>query len=220
MSSTELIDRLWGPTPPVTAAVTLRNYVRRLRKVLPTPLIQTESGGYRLTAGQEQVDVERFQELVQRSRTVRGHDLAEAARMLDKSLTLWRGTPLTGVGDCPMLEMERARLEDMYLTVLEERFELRLSLGEHHLIVDEIVAAARTNHVRERLIRQLMVALYRCGRIAEALAAYRVTRDRMIEELGIEPGVDLRNLQQAILRSDATLVEPPPVSPRILADRY
>ncbi|MFH8973389.1 BTAD domain-containing putative transcriptional regulator [Streptomyces sp. NPDC017890] len=219
-TSTELIDQLWGATPPVTAAVTLRNYVRRLRKALPAPLIETKSGGYWLTGHQYAIDVEGFQELVRRSRAVRRHDPAEAARLLDQSLTLWRGTPLTGVGDCPMLDMERARLEDTRLTVAEEWYELRLRLGEHHEIVDDLMAAARTNYVRERLVGQLMVALHRCGRVAEALTAYRVTRDRMVEELGIEPGPELRDLEQAILRSDTELIEPVPVSPPLLAERH
>ncbi|MEV0643206.1 AfsR/SARP family transcriptional regulator [Streptomyces sp. NPDC050619] len=208
ISSTQLIDQLWGLTPPVTAGVTLRNYVRRLRKALPAQVIQTGPGGYTFVARRDQIDVERFQQLLQRSRSVRDQDPVMAGALLDDALALWRGTPLTGVGDCPLLIMERARLEDMYLTTAEERFELKLRLGEHEIVVDEIMAISRAHYQRERLVRQLMIALYRCGRSADALAAYRSTRKRMVEELGIEPGVVLRDVEQAILRSDPALLSP------------
>ncbi|MEU9606980.1 AfsR/SARP family transcriptional regulator [Streptomyces sp. NPDC048057] len=214
LTSAQLVDQLWGLTPPVTAGATLRNYIRRLRQALPAPLIETGSGGYTFTAHSDQVDVERFQQLLQCSRSLRDESPVEATALLGSALGLWHGTPLTGVGDGPLLAMERARLEDLYVTAVEEHFDLMLGLGRHEVVVDEIMACTRVHYHRERLVRQLMIALYRCGRAADALAAYRSTRERMVEELGIEPGVMLREAEQSILRSDPALLGPLGVTTR------
>ncbi|OKI09466.1 hypothetical protein A6A06_01835 [Streptomyces sp. CB02923] len=201
----ELADQLWGVKTPATARVTLRNHIKRLRKILPAGRIHTESGGYRLAAELYEIDVERFRRMLLLSRKLSREALREAADTLDEALVLWRGTPLTDLVDSPLRVFEQPRLEDIYLTAVEERFALGLDLGDHEKIVDEIMVMARGHYARERLTYQLMTALYRCGRTAEALAAFRATRERMVDELGIEPTAPLRELEQAILRSDPAL---------------
>ncbi|MFI1972731.1 AfsR/SARP family transcriptional regulator [Streptomyces cinnamoneus] len=201
----ELMDQLWGGRPPATAGATLRNYIKRLRKVIPKDRIRTESGGYRLDVEPADVDVLRFRELRARARALAGSDPQAAARTLDAALALWRGTPFTDLGDGPLRSLEQPRLEDLYLATVEERFAIGLDLGEHHVLVDEIMVMSQVYYLRERLLHQLIVALYRCGRTAEALAAYRSARKRLVAELGIEPGMHLRKLEQAILRSDPEL---------------
>lgn len=202
----ELAEQLWGSQLPASARTTLRNYVMRLRKAVPGERIRTVAGGYQLYASKEETDLGRFRAILLRSRELTAKAPAEAAVMLDGAMGLWRGTPLSDLSDCPLRTVERPRLEELYLTALEERFELKLSLGEHAVIVEELAAAARAHHLRERLTRQLMLALYRCGRTAEALAAYREARARLIEALGIEPGTELRQLERSILRGDPRLV--------------
>ncbi|WP_431047911.1 AfsR/SARP family transcriptional regulator [Streptomyces sp. P1-3] len=204
--SSELTDQIWGSRPPVTAGATMRNYIKRLRQLLPSNRIHTESGGYRLVADRSEIDVERFRDMLQRSRELGRENLVEAAKTLDEALTLWRGTPLTDLCDCPLRSFGQTRLEELYLTAVEERFAIGLELGKHAEIVEDIMATGAIYCMRERLVHQLMTALYRCGRTVDALNVYRSTRERMVEELGIEPGVNLRKLEQAILKGDPALM--------------
>ncbi|GAB2869656.1 AfsR/SARP family transcriptional regulator [Streptomyces mayteni] len=204
----ELAEQLWGTEPPPSAAATLRNYVMRLRRIVPGERITTESGGYRLRADRSETDLGRFEEGVRLSRALSAEEPARAAALLERALGLWRGVPLCDLSDSPLRAFEQPRLEGVRLSALEERFELMLALGEQTIIVDEVVAAARTHHLREGFTRQAMVALHRCGRTPEALAAYRETRERLVEELGIEPSAALRALEAALLRD-----EPDPAPP-------
>ncbi len=208
VSVDSIIDQLWGPEPPHTAQVTIRNYVQRLRRALPEPVLDTVQPGYRLTIQPQDVDANRFASLVERARESASPNPVQAAQLFDEALHLWRGTPLADLGDVPMRLVHAPRLEELYLGALEESFEVRLRLGWHARLVPELTALANAYPLRERLCRQLMIALYRCRRSAEALARYQTIRDRLVEELGVEPGPELRRLQESILREDLTLSVP------------
>ncbi|WP_165986715.1 BTAD domain-containing putative transcriptional regulator [Streptomyces sp. YIM 98790] len=206
VTARDLCDRLWGQEPPASARATLRSHIMRLRKVLPPDRIRTTPGGYVLHADAAETDVGRFRSALGRARTLREDGPGEAVAELDAALALWRGTPLSDTGDCPLRSAEQPRLEDLRLSALESRFHALLSLGRHQEILDELAAEARAHHTRERLTEQLMLALYRSGRPAEALAAYRAARQRLVEELGIEPGQTLRELERRILCEDPALL--------------
>ncbi|MEE1926730.1 BTAD domain-containing putative transcriptional regulator [Streptomyces sp. TRM 70351] len=206
----ELADQLWGERLPANARTALRNYVMRLRKAVPGDRIRTVPGGYLLAAERDETDLGRFRALLLRSRERTSAAPAEAAALLREALSLWRGTPLADLTDSPLRTNERPRLEELHLTAAEERFELELALGRHALVVDELSATARRHRLRERLTRQLMLALHRCGRTAEALAAYRDARRDLVDELAIEPGPETRELERAILRADPALHAPAP----------
>ncbi|GAB3436595.1 AfsR/SARP family transcriptional regulator [Actinophytocola sediminis] len=208
VSVDSIVDQLWGPQPPHTAHVTIRNYVQRLRRVLPAPVLETVAPGYRLTVEPGQVDATRFAALIEQARTVASPNPVRAAQLFDEALRLWRGTPLADLGDVPMRLVHGPRLEELYLGALEESFEVRLRLGWHARLIPELTALTNTYPLRERLCRQLMIALYRGRRSAEALAHYQRIRDRMVDELGVEPGPELRRLQESILREDLTLSVP------------
>ncbi|MBB1242341.1 AfsR/SARP family transcriptional regulator, partial [Streptomyces durbertensis] len=206
----ELAELLWGRQRPANVRTTTRNYVMRLRRLLPEGRIRTQAGGYLLVADRDETDLGRFRALLLRSRELAATEPAEAAGLLTEGLALWRGTPLADLGDTPLRAVEQPRLEELHLTAAEEHFALALTLGRHEEIVDELGAAARRHRLRERLTRQLMLALYRCGRTADALAAYRTTRQELVNELGLEPGEETRTLEQAILRGDPALTAPGP----------
>lgn len=208
VSVDSIVDQLWGPEPPHTAQVTIRNYVQRLRRVLPAPVLETVPPGYRLAVDPQSLDATRFAGLVDQARAVASADPVQAAQLFDAALALWRGTPLADLGDVPMRLVHAPRLEELYLGALEESIEVKLRLGWHARLVPELTELTRTYPLRERLCRQLMIALYRNRRATEALAEYRRIRDRLVEELGVEPGSELRRLQERILREDLTLSVP------------
>lgn len=204
VSVDSIVDQLWGPQPPHTAHVTIRNYVQRLRRALPEPVLETVAPGYRLAIDPDQVDANRFAGLVEQARGVASPNPVRAAQLFDEALRLWRGTPLADLGDVPMRLVHGPRLEELYLGALEESFEVRLRLGWHARLIPELTALTNTYPLRERLCRQLMIALYRGRRSAEALSHYQRIRERMVAELGVEPGPELRRLQESILREDLT----------------
>ncbi|GAA2376703.1 AfsR/SARP family transcriptional regulator [Streptomyces carpaticus] len=213
----ELAEQLWGAHVPSSARTTLRNYLMRLRKLLPGEPLRTVPGGYQLQIREEETDQGRLRAALGRSRELAGHERAGAAALLDGAVRLWRGTPLSDLPDCPLRTVERPRLTELYLTAVEERFELKLGLGEHGPVVDEIATMARAHPLRERLVRQLMLALYRTGRTAEALSVYREARQRLVEELGIEPGGELRELETLILRGNVPAARPESVAEPVRA---
>jgi DNA-binding SARP family transcriptional activator/DNA-binding beta-propeller fold protein YncE len=213
-----LIDELWGDAPPPTARETLKVYAGRLRKVLngdgPSPRLVTHGGGYLLELDPDQVDVHRFLQLAERgSHTLGRGDAEAAAALLREALALWRGPPLADLGDAPFVRAERGRLEELRLTALEERIEADLAGGRAAAVVPELQQLTREHPYRERLHRQLMLALYRTGRQADALEAYRDLRGRLSTDLGLEPSPDSRDLERAILASDRALASPP-IGPR------
>ena len=203
VSADALIDELWAGEPPEGAATTLRSYVSRLRSALGDAPIERVSSGYALDMPPESIDVGRFEahardglELQRRRRHRRAaHDLRAA-------LELWRGEPFAGVSVDGVLRAEAARLEELHMNVLEARIESDLELGSDAELLDELEGLVARHPFRERLWRLLMVALYRAGRQADALAAYHRARAALEEELGIDPGVDLQALEAAILRQD------------------
>jgi DNA-binding SARP family transcriptional activator/pimeloyl-ACP methyl ester carboxylesterase len=201
-----LIDALWGDSPPESARHTLQTYVSNIRRSLGADLVATEASGYVLRVAADDVDVGRFRRLVREGQdalrtgaTQRGRD------QLNEAVALWRGDPFLGVGCQTGLAAEAVRLNEEYLGALEARFEADLAAGCHAQLVGTLEALVREHPYRERLWAHLIVALYRSGRQADALDAYQRARQLLRDELGLEPGADLRRLEQAILGHDASL---------------
>jgi ABC-type transport system substrate-binding protein/DNA-binding SARP family transcriptional activator len=201
-----LVDELWGDEPPATAAKNVQGYVARLRRQLGDGSLVTQAPGYALRVDDERVDARLFQALVEEARSA---EPAGAASRLEEALALWRGPPLADFTYEPFAQEEIRRLEELRLSALEDRFEADLELGRHEEVVGKLEQLARAHPLRERLQGLLLVALYRCGRQADALEAYRATRRRFVEELGVEPSPALRQLERAILEHDPSLGAPP-----------
>ena len=206
VTAERLIEGLWGDEPPASAAKMVQNYVWRLRSVLADEggaEIVTRGRGYELRIDRELVDVCRLERLVsEASRAAAAKRPASAAR---EALALFRGDPLADVADEPFADAEIRRLEELRLAAAELAIDADLAAGRHHELVGEIDALLADNPLRERLHAQRMLALYRCGRQAEALDAYRHARATLVEEIGIEPSAELRDLHEAILRQDPSL---------------
>jgi YVTN family beta-propeller protein len=211
VSSDRVIDQLWGERPPATAAKTLQGYVSHLRKSLGNGVVVTRGGGYMLAVSPDQVDAERFEAMVADGRVALADDDALRAReLLCSALELWRGDALADLAYEPFAQGEIGRLEEARLRALEDRIDTDLMLGHHRDVVGELEALVGQHPHRERLLGQLMLALYRCGRHADALDAYQRGRSALNDELGLEPGAELRELEQRILTHDSAL-EPPAV---------
>ena len=209
VSGERLADELWGERPPATAAKTLQGYISRLRKTLGEDVLRTRGRGYVLTPPPGQLDLDEFEQLAGEGRNaLLAGDAATAAERLRGALELWRGPPLADFSYEPFAQAEIARLEEARLASLEDRIEADLALGRHGQLVAELERLVREHPVRERLRGQLMLSLYRGGRQADALECYRSGRGAMIDELGIEPGRALQDLEAAILRHDTGL-DPP-----------
>jgi DNA-binding SARP family transcriptional activator/ATP/maltotriose-dependent transcriptional regulator MalT len=206
VSVDRLVEALWPGDPPDTAAHAVQVYVSQLRKSLG-PVIATRAPGYVLELDSERVDAHRFTRLAQEGgNALAGDDPAAAEGALRDALALWRGPALADFLYEPFAQTEIARLEDLRTVVLEERIDADLALGRHAELVSELEALVQAQPLRERPRGQLMLALYRSGRQADALAAYRAARETLVEELGIEPGPELRELEAAILRQDDSLL--------------
>jgi len=205
MPRDRLIDELWGGEAPETARTALQVHVSQLRKALDREAIITQAPGYLIRVEAGALDLERFEELVAEAR---GADPATAAERLRAALALWRGVPLAEFDSVSFARTERARLEEQRLAVLEQRIEADLELGRHADLVRELEALVREHPLRERLRAQLMLALYRSGRQAEALEVYRSGRRLLDEELGLEPDDGLKRLEKAILTHDPSLEAP------------
>jgi predicted ATPase/DNA-binding SARP family transcriptional activator len=202
----DLIDGLWGSDPPPAAEESLFAHVSRLRRELGADEVRTVSGGYQLPLGPDDLDVIVFERRLRSGRrAVMERRWEFASRELRAALDLWRGPALLDVAEEAFAAPEVARLDELRVTALEDWFEAELALGHHVEIVGEIEAVVATEPLRERLWGQLMLALYRAGRQADALAAYRKLRRSLVEQLGIDPGVELQDLQRRILRHDPTL---------------
>ena len=203
VSTDRLIDALWGEQPPRTAATSLQNFVSQLRKVLGADAVETRAPGYRLRVEPDQLDLHRFERLLEDARAEA--DAKTRAQKLRAALGLWRGAALAEFVFQAWAGSEAARLEELRLTALEERVEADLEAGRHADVVGEVESLVREHPVRERLRGQLMLALYRAGRQAEALEVYHSARQTLVEELGIEPGPTLQELYKSILRQEAAL---------------
>lgn len=202
-----LIDELWGERAPPTAVKIVQVYVSDLRKALGGSVLVTRAPGYVLRAEAEQVDARRFERLLGQARSLLARGAAEdASQTLRAALALWRGPALVDFSFESFAQPEIARLEDLRLAALEERIEADLQLGRQTDLVPELETLAVRFPLRERLRAQLMLALYRSGRQGEALHVYQDTRRTLVEELGIEPGQALQQLERRILRQDESLL--------------
>jgi DNA-binding SARP family transcriptional activator/DNA-binding beta-propeller fold protein YncE len=207
VSADQLLDDLWGDCPPPTARDSLHNLVCALRKLLGKSLLRTVGQGYLLDVEREQVDLFRFERLLEEARSaISPH---ERSQRLCEALALWRGPPLADLAFEPFVIREAPRLAELELGAREEFVEARLALGEHAELIPELEALVGQHPYNERLRGQLILALYRSGRQTEALDSYRITRKTLVDELGLEPSAELRQLQQAILRQEGSLLQAP-----------
>jgi DNA-binding SARP family transcriptional activator len=212
----QLVDQLWGLGAPNAARTTIQTYVHRLRRMLHRPdgrsrdtvTLQTRSGGYVLEMDPNLLDLHRFERLVAKARCAiadgRSRDGAES---YEEALALWRGPALADIASAA-LRIEACRLDEQRMRVLEERNAWRLRLGDHEDLVGELTAMVAAHPLREEMVGQLMMALYRSGRQAEALQTYRSTRAVLVEELGLEPNARLQQLERAILTADPSVQAP------------
>ena len=206
VSRDRLIDDLWGIEPPATAANSLAALVARLRRVLPANLLLTTQAGYEVRVEPEAIDLHRFERLVEDgNRALAADEPSRAGELLRSALSLWRGPALVDFAYEAFAQPAIVRLEELRLAALESRIDADLALDRHLELVGELQGLLVENPLRERLRGQLMLALYRSGRQAEALEAYRDGRRVFVEELGIEPGPALQELEGAILRQDQQL---------------
>lgn len=208
VSVDRLVDELWGESPPPTAAKIIRNSISLLRRELGDRLV-TRPPGYLLRVEDDELDSRRLERAV-----ASGH-LDE----LTDALGLWRGSPLSQFAYEPFAQNEIARLEELRLTAVEARIEAQLALGGHAIAIAELEALVQQHPLRERLCGQLVLALYRSGRQAEALEAYQRTRRSLDDQLGIEPGPALRELERKILNQDESLGTPPAAVPAEVSGR-
>jgi WD40 repeat protein/DNA-binding SARP family transcriptional activator len=210
VASDQLVEELWGESPPATAHKMLHNQVSALRQVLGrNGRLETHGSAYRLNVGRGERDVDRFEDLVARGRAQIEADPERAAEALRQALGLWRGAPLSDLAFERFAQTEIARLEERRWAAFEVWVEAELALGRHADMVAELEAAVAEQPLREHLYGLLMLALYRCGRQAEALEAYRTARATLVEEVGVEPGAELQALQAAVLAQDSALDAPP-----------
>jgi DNA-binding SARP family transcriptional activator len=208
VSTDRLIEDLWDGDPPETAAKALQVYVSQLRKLLGRDRLQTKTPGYLLRVETGELDADRFQRLQEEGK-------------LQEALALWRGSPLSDFADERFAQTEIARLEELRLACIEERIEQDLADGRHADVVGELEALVAQHPLRERLRAQLMLALYRSRRQAEALDAYQAARRTLVEELGIDPSPELQELERRILRQDASLeLEPRAPAPADSSTRH
>jgi YVTN family beta-propeller protein len=214
VSTARLIDDLWGDAAPATADHTVETYIARLRRILrdgsAPGVLLTRPPGYVLEVESGRVDCLRFEQLLKDATAAAdGGDDNQASALLAAALALWRGQALADIAGAPFARGAARRLADQHLIALERRCESDLRLGRARDMVPELEALAASHPYHEPFRRQLMLALYRSGRQSEALAAFRRARDLLVDELGVEPGPDLRRMEQAILRQDPELEQPP-----------
>ena len=216
LSTDRLIDELWGERPPSSAAKAVQVRVSRLRKALAgedgngsADLVVTRERGYELKLDPERVDSRRFERLVAEGHSELGAGRPElATAAFERALSLWRGAPLADLAYESFAQPEIARLEDVHVAAIEQLVEAKLALGRHAEVVGQLETLIAEHPYREGLRAQLMLALYRCDRQADALQAYQDARGTLVDELGIEPGERLRGLEQAILSQDPALAAP------------
>lgn len=209
LSSAALADRLWSGEPPSSAASVLRTYVTSLRRALPDGARRLErvDDGYLLRLAPDELDVARFDRAIGRA-TAPEVAAADAARLLREALSLWRGSPLVELADDARAVAEAARLQARRWAAVEALADADLALGRHDGVVSDLESAVREEPLREQLVRRLMVALYRCGCQAEALATYQRLRRALRDELGLDPSADVRAVEEAILSHDVSLQAP------------
>jgi basic membrane lipoprotein Med (substrate-binding protein (PBP1-ABC) superfamily)/DNA-binding SARP family transcriptional activator len=219
VSVDRLVDGLWGDDPPESARHTIQSYVSELRKLLG-PAIESAGAGYRVRVDRDSLDTLDFETGVAEGRSRAETDPDGAADEIEEALGLWRGAPFDDLGTQPALQAESARLEELHLVAIETLMAIRLAAGRHSEVIAELERLTRDHPYREEFRALHMVALYRCGRQAEALRAFRVTRDVLAEELGIMPSPRLRRLEEQILLQDPDLDPPAGAASRAESDRW
>jgi DNA-binding SARP family transcriptional activator len=202
VSTDRLIDALWGEDPPRTAPTSLQNAVSQLRKLLGADRLVTTPPGYVLRLVADQLDVDRVRQLVSEART---REAEGRVQLLREAEEFWRGPPLAEFAYDAFANTATGRLEELRLSVVEERIDAELGLDRHSELIGELEALVAEHPLRERLRGQLMLGLYRTGRQADALHAYQEARRALLEELGIDPGPALQRLHSAILRQERSL---------------
>jgi DNA-binding SARP family transcriptional activator len=210
VSTDRIVDQLWGEQPPKTATTSLQNFISQLRKVLGSEALVTKPPGYLLLVEPDQLDLGRFERLVAEARR---QSAEQRSPMLHEALALWRGPPLGDLAFETFAQGEIRRLEELRLEALEERIDADLELGGAGELVGELEGLVAQHPLRERLRGQLMLALYRAGRQAEALQAFLDARRALVDELGIEPSPALQQLYRSMLRQEAALERAPPPHP-------
>ena len=222
VSRSELIDGIWDSGPPTSAVNSVQVYISGLRRALeprrarqaPGQILTTSGAGYLLRLEPGTRDTEALdRHLKDARRLTAARDLAAAARSLEAALGLWQGASLAGMAG-PWAEIERARLDELRQSAMQDRIDVLLALGGHHQALAELAALVREHPLRERFRGQMMLALYRCGRPADALAAFADARRVLAGQLGIDPGPELRRLHQQVLTTDPAL-DPPPERDRL-----
>ena len=221
VSVDHLIDELWAESPPEDAPTALHQHVSRLRKLLePHTVVVTRAPGYVIERRNGALDLDRFEDLRERGRTLLGEgDAGAAAKTLREALDLWRGRPLADLENEPFARDAIARLDEAWLDAVVVRVDADLALGRHAELIGELQTLVRRHPLQERLRAQLMLALYRSGRQSEALAEYAELRRRLVHELGLEPGPELQRLQGSILNQDESLAAPARRIPRATRSR-
>jgi DNA-binding SARP family transcriptional activator/streptogramin lyase len=205
LSTARLVDAIWGEQPPATAEKLVQGYVHALRKQLGDGVLQTSAPGYRLNVDRGSLDLAEFERMREEARTA---PLPRAVELRGEALALWRGPALADVVIEGSDRHALARLAELRLSTQIEQIDAELALGGHAKVIGELESLVAANPYQERLAAQLMLALYRSGRQADALDAYRALRRRLDEELGLQPSQELRDLEAAILRQDDELVAP------------
>jgi DNA-binding SARP family transcriptional activator len=206
VSRDRLIEELWAREPPEAVVNVLQTYVSHLRKLLPAGVLVTRTPGYLLRLARGELDLDRFEELLERARaTLEAGRAEQSAQLAREALALWRGPALADLDDQSFAQGAVGRLAELRLVALERRIEADLALGRHLELVGELEGLITQHPLRERLRGQLMLALYRSGRQAEALEAYRLGRALLVEELGLEPSRALQEMETAVLRQDHVL---------------
>lgn len=212
VSVDEIAATLWGTSPPPSAPVTVRNYVKRLRQVLGDPgrsRLRTQRPGYQFSLSPDELDVFQFEDLLTTARAAaRSQSWQDAVGQARQALSLWRGEPLADIGSEALTLQELPRLAELRLRALEVRIDAELHLTRHADVISELERLVADNPLREHLTALLMTALYRDGRQADAMAVYRRARRMTVDELGSEPGPELQHLHQRILVADPALAEP------------
>ena len=207
VSSDRLMEELWGASQPAAGATALRVRVSQLRKALRAggDVLVTRPPGYALLVPRDGLDLWRFERGLDEGERALASDPQRALDALSQALAEWRGRPLVDVAYAPFAQAAVVRLEELRASALELRIEAELALGHHVRLIAELQGLTSEHPLRERLWAQLMTALYRDGRQADALAAYRTARERLVEEIGIEPGPELKTLEARILAQDPDL---------------
>lgn len=205
VSTDQLINLVWGEDPPEAARNSLQSYVSHLRTTLGSDVLKGRSGGYLLHVDPTEVDALRFEVLVTEARGMQSSDPERAVELFREALSLWRGPVLSDLADEASLVGDLTRLEELRLSALEDRFAAELAAGRAAEAVPELEVAATAYPLRERLWAHLMLALYRSGRQADALASFTRARRVLSEDLGIDPSPELLKLHERILRQDRSL---------------